>query len=393
MNYHVLTLFPEMIEQGLHTSILGRALEKGVLTLDTVNIRDYADNKHHKVDDYPYGGGAGMVMQAEPVYRAWEALQERIKDRTGRKARVIYVTPQGAVFSQKMAGEMAREEDLVFLCGHYEGIDERVLEETVTDYVSIGDYVLTGGELAAMVMMDAVSRLVPGVLSNEESAQFESFEGGLLEYPQYSRPEEWRGRQVPPVLLSGDHSRVEAWRREQSLLRTRQRRPDLYEAYEKDRREGEKLCPAGKRKIKALVFELAACVDLDSGEKGLFVMPCLEEILSLAGELGFRRCLAGGSSAEETEGILRFLGEGASFERVFGGNISENPYMEFLKEEQLPGKKVLAFVSSAEGFQKAREAGMRIVWISRKGASGDKPEACFRQISDFLEGMALLRSM
>ena len=196
MNYHVLTLFPEMIEQGLHTSILGRAMETGALTLETVNIRDYADNRHHKVDDYPYGGGAGMVMQAEPVYRACLSVQERIGQRTGRRARVIYVTPQGSVFCQKTARELAREEDLIFLCGHYEGIDERVLEEVVTDYVSVGDYVLTWGELAAMVMIDAVSRLVPGVLNNEESAQFESFEDGLLEYPQYSRPKNWRGKQL-----------------------------------------------------------------------------------------------------------------------------------------------------------------------------------------------------
>lgn len=223
MNYHVLTLFPEMVLQGLGTSIIGRALARDHITLEAINIRDYAMNKHQKVDDYPYGGGAGMVMQAEPVYGACRAVAEKI----GYQPRVIYLTPQGSVFTQKIARGLALEQDLVFLCGHYEGIDERVLEEVVTDYLSIGDYVLTGGELAAMVVIDAVSRLVPGVLSNEESAQFESFEDNLLEYPQYSRPEIWHDRQVPPVLLSGHHANVEKWRREQSIRRTLERRPDL----------------------------------------------------------------------------------------------------------------------------------------------------------------------
>ena len=214
-----------MIMQGLGTSIIGRALAKETISLEAVNIRDYANNKHSKVDDYPYGGGAGMVMQAEPVYGAYEAVKEKI----GYCPRVVYLTPQGQVFNQELAKELAKEKDLVFLCGHYEGIDERVLEEIVTDYISIGDYVLTGGELPAMVMIDAVSRMVPGVLSNEESAQFESFQDHLLEYPQYSRPEVWRGKNVPPVLLSGHHANIEKWRREQSVLRTAERRPDLLE--------------------------------------------------------------------------------------------------------------------------------------------------------------------
>lgn len=225
MNYHVLTLFPEMILQGLNTSIIGRAIEKGILTLEAVNIRDYAGNRYGKVDDYPYGGGAGMVMQAEPVYAAVKDLEERM----GHKPRVIYLTPQGSVFRQEMAVDFAKEEDLVFLCGHYEGIDERVLEEVVTDYVSIGDYVLTGGELPAMVMIDAISRMVPGVLSNGESGTIESFHDNLLEYPQYSRPEVWRDKAVPPVLLSGHHANVEKWRREESIKRTLERRPDLLE--------------------------------------------------------------------------------------------------------------------------------------------------------------------
>ena len=223
MNFHVLTLFPEMIEQGMNTSIIGRAIAGGYLSVDAINIRDYAFNKHQKVDDYPYGGGAGMLMQAEPVYLAYQSIEEKI----GYRPRVVYLTPQGSVFNQTRAKDFAKEQDLVFLCGHYEGIDERVLEEVVTDFVSIGDYVLTGGELPAMVMMDAVSRMVPGVLSNQESGETESFAGNLLEYPQYSRPEEWHGKKVPPVLLSGHHANIEAWRREQSILRTAKNRPDL----------------------------------------------------------------------------------------------------------------------------------------------------------------------
>ena len=179
MNFHVLTLFPEMIEQGMHTSIIGRAIAGGYLSIDAINIRDYAFNKHQKVDDYPYGGGAGMLMQAEPVYLAYESVQKKL----GYRPRVVYLTPQGEVFHQTMAKELAKEKDLVFLCGHYEGIDERVLDEIVTDYVSIGDYVLTGGELPAMVMLDSISRMVPGVLSNQESGETESFAENLLEYP------------------------------------------------------------------------------------------------------------------------------------------------------------------------------------------------------------------
>lgn len=223
MNYHILTLFPEMVLDGLNTSIIGRAKDKGLLSIEAVNIRDFTQNKHNRVDDYPYGGGAGMVMQAQPVYDAYRHVEEKI----GKKPRVIYMTPQGKTFHQKMAEEFAKEEDLVFLCGHYEGIDERVLEEIVTDYVSIGDYVLTGGELPAMVMIDAISRLLEDVLHNDTSAEFETFHDNLLEYPQYSRPEVWNGKQVPPVLLSGHHANIEKWRREQSIIRTVQNRPDL----------------------------------------------------------------------------------------------------------------------------------------------------------------------
>lgn len=242
MNFHILTLFPDMVMDGLNTSIIGRAVNAGLLSIEAVNIRDYAFNKHQSVDDYPYGGGAGMLMQAEPVYLAYEAVAGKIAERgheeqTGKKLRVVYLSPQGDVFNQKMAEELAQEEDLILLCGHYEGIDERVLEEIVTDYVSIGDYVLTGGELPAMVMVDAISRLVPGVLHNDVSAEFESLQDNLLEYPQYSRPEEWHGKKVPPVLLSGHHANIEKWRREQSILRTYERRPDLFEKCELTEKE------------------------------------------------------------------------------------------------------------------------------------------------------------
>lgn len=225
VNFHILTLFPDMVMQGLHTSILGRAADRGDISIEAVNIRDFTTDKHGKVDDYTYGGGAGMLMQAQPVYDAWRSVAQRI----GGRPRTVYLTPQGRTFDQGQAKELALETDLVLLCGHYEGIDERVLEEIVTDYVSIGDYVLTGGELAAMVVADAVSRMVPGVLSNDASGSLESFEGSLLEYPQYSRPEEWMGKKVPKILLSGDHAKVDAWRREQSVIRTAMRRPDLLE--------------------------------------------------------------------------------------------------------------------------------------------------------------------
>lgn len=266
MNFHILTLFPEMVLNGLNTSIIGRAVNAGLLSIEAVNIRDYAFNKHQSVDDYPYGGGAGMLMQAEPVYLAYKAVAEKIAMRAAEKnamraaeirqeaaeeagadtaagaparLRTVYLSPQGAVFDQKMAEKLAQEEDLILLCGHYEGIDERVLEEIVTDYVSIGDYVLTGGELPAMVMVDAVSRMVPGVLHNDVSAEFESFQDNLLEYPQYSRPEEWHGKKVPPVLLSGHHANIEKWRRQQSILRTKERRPDLLAKCELTQKEKE----------------------------------------------------------------------------------------------------------------------------------------------------------
>lgn len=235
MNFHILTLFPEMVMNGLHTSIIGRAVNNQLLTIEAVNIRDFAENKHNRVDDYTYGGGAGMLMQAGPVYGAYQSIARK----ADKKPRVIYLSPQGQTFSQKMAEDFAKEEELVFLCGHYEGIDERVLEEIVTDYVSIGDYVLTGGELPAMVMIDAISRLIPGVLHNDVSAEFESFQDNLLEYPQYTRPEEWHGKKVPEILLSGHHENIEKWRRQQSVIRTAQNRPDLLEKAELTEKERE----------------------------------------------------------------------------------------------------------------------------------------------------------
>lgn len=239
MRFDIMTLFPEMVMNGLGTSIIGRAVKNEILEIEAWNIRDYAFNKHSSVDDYPYGGGAGMLMQAEPVYQTYLAIQEKAALPEGKKPRVIYLSPQGKPFNQKMAEDFAKEDELVLLCGHYEGIDERVLEEIVTDYVSAGDYVLTGGELPAMMIVDAVSRLIPGVLHNDVSAEFESFQDNLLEYPQYSRPEIWHDKQVPPILLSGHHANVEKWRREQSVIRTAKWRPDLLAGAELTMKERE----------------------------------------------------------------------------------------------------------------------------------------------------------
>jgi tRNA (guanine37-N1)-methyltransferase len=260
MKFNILTLFPEMVMSVLNTSIIGRGIANGLLSIETINIRDYAYNKHKSVDNYPYGGGAGMLIQAEPVYQAYLAVveertcepcgveqeedteieSERVSDKTtyiGKEIRleetkktpprVIYLSPIGKVFNQSLAEELAKEEELILLCGHYEGIDERVLEEIVTDYISVGDYIVTGGELPAMILVDAISRLVPGVLSNSASTDFESFQDDLLEYPHYTRPEEWREKKVPEILLSGHHANIEKWRYEQSLKRTKERRPDL----------------------------------------------------------------------------------------------------------------------------------------------------------------------
>lgn len=235
MNFHILTLFPDMVTNGLNESIIGRAIEKELISVNAINIRDYSNDKHGHVDDAPYGGGAGMVMQPGPIYDAYEALVKQ----TGKRPRVLYMTPQGRVFNQEIAKELSKEQDLVFLCGHYEGIDERVLELIATDYLSVGDYVLTGGELPAMMMIDCISRLVPGVLNNDVSAEFESFHDNLLEYPQYTRPEVFMEQRVPEVLLSGHHKNIDTWRREQSIVRTLERRPDLLEKAQLSKKEKE----------------------------------------------------------------------------------------------------------------------------------------------------------
>ncbi len=259
MKFRVLTLFPDMIEQAASVSILGRAAQNGYIQVDTINIRDYSVNKYGRVDDYPYGGGAGMVMEAEPVYRAVQKAKEEL----GENTRVIYMTPQARVLDQTKVEELAMEKNLILLCGHYEGIDDRVLQEVVTDYISIGDYVLTGGELGALVVMDAVSRFVPGVLSNEESSQFESLQDNLLEYPHYTRPELWHEKKVPSILMSGDHKKVEAWRFEQSKIRTMERRPDLLESY---------------RNIKVVTFGSERC--LEEAEKFSAILSRYGQILN-----------------------------------------------------------------------------------------------------------------
>lgn len=225
--YYVMTLFPEMIESAASASIIGRAAEDGLLRIRPVNIRDFTKDRHRHVDDAPYGGGAGMLMQVQPIYDCFRHITEEI----GHTPRVLYMSPQGRVFDQRLAEELSREEELIFLCGHYEGVDERALELLGCESLSIGDYVLTGGELPALVMIDAISRLVKGVLHKEESHEIESFSDGLLEYPQYSRPEKFMECCVPPVLLSGDHKKVDEWRHAQSLQRTKERRPELYEKY------------------------------------------------------------------------------------------------------------------------------------------------------------------
>ncbi|MBQ4631341.1 MAG: tRNA (guanosine(37)-N1)-methyltransferase TrmD [Clostridia bacterium] len=244
MTFHILTLFPEMFDAVLHSSMLGRAEEKGILKFNMINIRDFAGNKHNRVDDAPYGGGRGMVMQAPPVYDAFMSFAKDLP----QKPHVIHMSPKGEVFSQAKAIELSKYDNLVFLCGHYEGIDQRLIDEIVDEEISIGDYVLTGGEIPAMTVIDSVSRMIDGVLSNEDSFTDESHFDGLLEYPHYTRPPVFMGREVPDILLSGDHAKIDAWRRRQSLLITKEKRPDMYEKnYESYEIE---LNPPPKRKKK-----------------------------------------------------------------------------------------------------------------------------------------------
>ncbi|MGE7672505.1 tRNA (guanosine(37)-N1)-methyltransferase TrmD [Lysinibacillus sp. NPDC094403] len=225
MNIHVLSLFPDMFTGVFGASILKKAQEKGAVKLEVTDLRGFSGNKHNQVDDYPYGGGAGMVLKPEPMFSAVEAITE------GKNPRIILMCPQGERFTQKKAEELAQEKDLVFLCGHYEGYDERIRQHLVTDEISIGDFVLTGGELGAMTVIDSVVRLLPGVLGQEDSHIQDSFSTGLLEHPHYTRPAEFRGMKVPDILLSGNHAKIEQWREEESLKRTFERRPDLLENY------------------------------------------------------------------------------------------------------------------------------------------------------------------
>ncbi len=234
MKFVVMTLFPDMIRQALSYSMLGRAIETGAISVEVTDIRDFSDNKHNTVDDYPFGGGAGMVIQATPVYDCYQAVKSRLDN---PDAPVIYLSPKGETFTQRVAERLAREEEIVLLCGHYEGIDQRVLDEIVTEEISSGDYVLTGGELPALMIIDAVSRLAPGVLGNAESAVDESFSGNFLEYPQYTRPREWRGAAVPEILLSGNHAAIEAWRERKAMEITLEKRPDLIREEELTKRQ------------------------------------------------------------------------------------------------------------------------------------------------------------
>ena len=233
MRIDILTLFPEMCEAVLGESIIGRAREKGLVEINCTNIRDFSKDKHNRVDDAPYGGGMGMVMQTQPIYDCYRSLCESL----GKKPKLIYMSPQGEVLTQAKVKELAEEENIAILCGHYEGIDERVIEEIVDEEISIGDYVLTGGELPALILADSVSRMLPGVLANEEAFSEESHFSSLLEYPQYTRPPEWMGKKVPDVLLSGHHGNIEKWRRQQSLKRTKERRPDMLQKAELDKND------------------------------------------------------------------------------------------------------------------------------------------------------------
>ncbi|HBG5345943.1 TPA: tRNA (guanosine(37)-N1)-methyltransferase TrmD [Clostridioides difficile] len=225
MRFHIMTLFPEIFNSYMDESIMKRAVEKGIIEVHIYNIRDFSNNKHKKVDDYPFGGGAGMVMTPQPIYDTYKHI---ITTHNINNPSVIYLTPKGKVYNQSIVKQMSVKEDIILLCGHYEGIDERIIDLIVTDEISIGDYVLTGGELPALIMIDSISRLIPGVLNQEESFEEESFKDNLLEYPHYTRPRDFEGLKVPEVLLSGNHKKIDEWRREESIRITKERRFDLY---------------------------------------------------------------------------------------------------------------------------------------------------------------------
>lgn len=242
MRFHVMTLFPEMFQGYMAQSIMKRGVESQNISVETYNIRDFSENKHKKVDDYPFGGGPGMLMTPQPIYSAYRHV---VESKDIQKPRVVYLTPRGKVFNQKIADELSKEDDIIFLCGHYEGVDQRILDTIVTDEISIGDYILTGGELPALVMIDSISRLVEGVLGKEESHMDESFSDGLLEYDQYTRPREFMGSEVPQVLLSGNHKSIDEWRLENSMQKTLENRPDLLRGKKLSKKEIEVI-----RKIK-----------------------------------------------------------------------------------------------------------------------------------------------
>lgn len=233
MRIDILTLFPEMCESVLSESIIGRSRESGLVEINCTNIREYSKDKHRRVDDATYGGGLGMLMQVDPIYDCFCDLTEKL----GKRPHLIYMSPQGKTLTQERVKELSRLDNIAILCGHYEGVDERVIEEIVDEEISIGDYVLTGGELPALILADSISRMLPGVLAEDAAFEEESHYNSLLEYPQYTRPYEWHGKKVPDVLLSGHHANINKWRREQSLRRTYERRPDLLETAELDKKD------------------------------------------------------------------------------------------------------------------------------------------------------------
>lgn len=241
MRIDILTLFPEMCNSVLCESIIGRARENGFVEINSINIRDYTKDKHNRVDDAPYGGGTGMIMQTQPIYDCFKSLCDTL----GKRPKLIYMSPQGKVLDQQKVKELAKEENIAILCGHYEGVDQRIIDEIVDEEISIGDYVLTGGELPALILADSISRMLPGVLANDDAFQQESHYSHLLEYPQYTRPVEWHGEEVPQVLLSGHHANIEKWRREQSLKRTYERRPDMLKDANLDKNDKKYLSSLG----------------------------------------------------------------------------------------------------------------------------------------------------
>lgn len=244
MKITIMTLFPEMCNAVLDESIIGRARKSGIIEIDTVNIRDFTHDKHNRVDDAPYGGGMGMLMQTQPIYDCFASLCSE----DGKKPHLIYMSAQGKTLTQKRVKELSQLPNIAILCGHYEGVDERIIEEIVDEEISVGDYVLTGGELPALILSDSIARMIDGVLPNDEAKELESHYSGLLEYPQYTRPPEWHGRKVPDILLSGHHGNIDKWRREKSLERTLERRPDMLKSAELTKKDREHLAKLKENK-------------------------------------------------------------------------------------------------------------------------------------------------